>query len=313
MAEQSNPTMGQLADDFFADVAAAIDWLAALAPFAFNTPDIDPSRVKKFMGFCIVCMVALVGISANKLMTPKSENAVIAIEKDDDIRAALIAKTSVDPALLKEMGAKHPEMQYIPAGPVLIGPLDQEFVFTDDDGKAMAQTGQKPAHEVNIKGFYIDRFEFPNGDLDPYAPPNMQIPAPLVTGLDFGQAASKCASRGKRLCSSQEWEKACKGPSNLIYSYGDGYDADQCGDGQEYKINSKDSCYNGYGVYGMSGGPREWTSSQPNRDASQQSYRVIKGGSLGKIENSRRCAYSYDEPENAYDFELSFRCCMDAG
>ena len=59
-------------------------------------------------------------------------------------------------------------------------------------------------------GFCMDRYEFPNRA--------GQAPVGKVV---HKEAVEACEKVGKRLCSALEWEKACKGPSNQIYSYGD--------------------------------------------------------------------------------------------
>ena len=58
--------------------------------------------------------------------------------------------------------------------------------------------------------FYIDMYEYPNQ--------RGTLPKVDVT---WGEAESLCAEQGKRLCTEQEWQKACTGPQNFAYSYGD--------------------------------------------------------------------------------------------
>ena len=66
-----------------------------------------------------------------------------------------------------------------------------------------AQFGQ-----VRRERFCIDRYEFPN------QPGNF----PRV-GAAFTEAEALCQKAGKRLCSEDEWEKACKGPDELRFPY----------------------------------------------------------------------------------------------
>jgi hypothetical protein len=44
------------------------------------------------------------------------------------------------------------------------------------------------------------------------------------------QAADACHEAGKRLCTSDEWMRACRGPNNFTYPYGDVRESGQCND-----------------------------------------------------------------------------------
>ena len=52
--------------------------------------------------------------------------------------------------------------------------------------------------------FYIDTYEYPN-----------QRGALPTVDVTWGEAESLCAAQGKRLCTEQEWQKACTGPQNF--------------------------------------------------------------------------------------------------
>jgi hypothetical protein len=45
---------------------------------------------------------------------------------------------------------------------------------------------------------------------------------------DNSTAAAACAAAGKRLCTADEWETACRGPLRTVYGYGDTYDPTAC-------------------------------------------------------------------------------------
>ncbi len=45
---------------------------------------------------------------------------------------------------------------------------------------------------------------------------------------DNAEAAQACLAAGKSLCSEDQWYKACTGPANTVYSYGDEYDVLSC-------------------------------------------------------------------------------------
>ena len=180
---------------------------------------------------------------------------------------------------------------------------------------AVEKTGQKkpvasqaePLHSVvRVPAFFIDRFEFPNRIRNKDGSPVM--PAGRGTWSD---AAGACEIVGKRLCTTEEWEKACKGPENTIYSYADTYDQEKCGDGVDeiHHLGQNEACVSGYGVADLSGNLREWTASQPGTKADR---RVVKGGLRSNNLRGSRCAYSNDERQNYSDTTLGFRCCLSA-
>lgn len=53
------------------------------------------------------------------------------------------------------------------------------------------------------------------------------LPAVNVSGV---QAAAACAAAAKRLCTNEEWIRACRGPSGFTYPYGNTLVPGQCND-----------------------------------------------------------------------------------
>src|SRR5205823_1186474 len=133
-------------------------------------------------------------------------------------------------------------------------------------GRMNAESGKlagatEPLAEKQKTGAYlIDRFEsgtIKGGHAD--------------VNVTYDQAAAACADAGKRLCTADEWERACKGPENFVYGYGDVFDAKKCGpdvekdadrDGKlDAASGGLEGCTNKFGVADMAGGAREWTST----------------------------------------------------
>jgi sulfatase modifying factor 1 len=75
------------------------------------------------------------------------------------------------------------------------------------------------ADMVPIGGYCIDRYEAPDT--------RGEIPFALVTAYD-GEAW--CTERGKRLCTQEEWVRACQGPHGRRYPYGNEYRDGVCND-----------------------------------------------------------------------------------
>src|SRR5208283_3584017 len=80
---------------------------------------------------------------------------------------------------------------------------------------------RKPGEKTNTPTFVpqycIDFYEFPN---QPGAAPK--------TNISWNDAETACESVGKRLCSEPEWERACKGPANQRYPYGNEFNPNAC-------------------------------------------------------------------------------------
>lgn len=273
--------------------------MAAHIKRAFSGESFDDGPATSLRTVMLVVGVAILAIAAGGFYVINYGSGPTATEiaqgKDktlrDDVQAKNARLSESEMAALKE---QHPEMLYIPEGPVLMGRLHQEDL-------SIASQSEPLAIKKPVGAFYIDRFEFPN-----------RTEEKPVAKVSFEQAAEACSESGKRLCTEQEWEKACKGPGSWIYSYGDAHDAEMCGDGvddRNYAIGDHDTCVSGYGVWGMSGGPREWTESKADNAGKR---RVVKGGLRGNSERGTRCAFAVDESANYADSTLSFRCCLDA-
>lgn len=201
-------------------------------------------------------------------------------------------------AELQMMVSARPDMLYIPPGPFLQGRLNQEQVDVD------AAQSEPLASVVTTEGYFIDRYEFPNRTRD-----KAGSPVKPVAKATYQQAQDACAQFGKRLCTDVEWERACKGPANWIYSYSDQFDPELCGGVEEaYNVGDRESCVSGYGVAMLSGGLREWTSTVAGAKANR---RIVKGGLRGNLARGSRCAFAVDESATYADNTLGFRCCLD--
>ena len=195
-------------------------------------------------------------------------------------------------AEIKERLTLHPGMVYVPGGTFVHGRLQSER-------PDVAGTTEPLLEIVQVPPFYVDRLEFPNA---PGSKPAVRV--------SWERAADACVEVGKRLCTDIEWEKACKGPANLIYSYGDTFDAAKCGADvvEAYVLGGRPECVSGYGAYDMSGGVREWTASALEGKTNRH---MVKGGMRGNPQRGYRCASSLDEGTAYSDSILGFRCCLD--
>ena len=234
--------------------------------------------------------VALVGLymGTRTVEDPNKEPA----EQDQIIRQQMRKDNPLpDPAVAKTMQDARADMVWIPGGTYVSGRLRQE-------DSTMASPSEPLARVAEVDDFYVDRYEFPNR--------HDGVP---VAKANWDDAKEACSSVGKRLCSAGEWEKACKGPDNYIYSYGDTWDGSFCGGAmdEQYTSGVRKECHSGYGVFDISGGFREWTADSPGQ---RESRKIVKGGQRGNPERGTRCAFSVDEATGYAEPTLGFRCCV---
>lgn len=255
---------------------------------------------KRTLAVVIGGTMALVAVAAAVLFATDPDAG--ARRKDEQLRAEIARSNPIPSAeVIKQKLAGHEDMVFIPEGEFIRGRMNSE------DGRTA--TAKEPlAEKAKIPAYYIDRFEWEN-----------QKGAHPVINLKIEEAEAACASRGKRLCTADEWERACKGPENRIYSYGDLFDPAACGPDiandadkdtkSDWVSGNLESCKSGWGVYDLSGGAREWTSTV----GSNERFRLVKGGKIGDAMKASRCAFIEERSGVLTDRTISFRCCLDEG
>jgi len=242
-------------------------------------------------------MVALGGLLVLAIVV-----AVLQMQpSEEELRADEVARRAqlradLDPGrVTSPANPPKPGMTYIPAGEYHSG----RFERYDDE----AGSGERPEGVTQVKAFWIDDLPFVNPRLnDPYAPP--------LTNMNWDEARRLCDKFGKRLCSEDEWEKACKGPRNLIFSYGDDWDPEACPkpgffEGG-YRLSDYPDCVSGYGVVGLTGGVGEWTST------SKGDGHLLKPSEVGSSPKHARCAGRTDRADDFKSQHIGMRCCLDA-
>lgn len=193
---------------------------------------------------------------------------------------------------------------------------------------------------VGIEGFCIDvveagldtwsPFEVPVGPQVAQALPG-EIPQAYISGE---LAALACEAAGKRLCTSEEWLRACEGPAGWTWPYGDVYDPEACNvDREEHPIvsywgedpdrwdsahmndpginqqpdtvdaaGSNPDCVSAEGVYDLHGNLHEWVADPEGS---------FRGGFYADAAlNGEGCSYVTTAHSFAYhDYSTGFRCC----
>lgn len=178
-----------------------------------------------------------------------------------------------------------------PRGMVLIP--EGLFMMGSSASDPMRGFGEKNNSEVMVQTYCIDIFEYPNR--------RGTMPK---TNVSQAEAESLCQKAGKRLCTEEEWEKACKGPGGAKFAYGNTFVAGKCNtadaEGNKGGLQASGSftgCVSGYGIFDMSGNAAEITKG------------ATKGGSADKADYASRCAARV--AKSSPSPMTGFRCCAD--
>ncbi len=208
-------------------------------------------------------------------------------------------------------------MTWIPGGTYIAG----RFASFYELGLG-GEGGERDQAVIEVKGFWIDTKEAhyrpsepSEGDSEEQAAEKAarnQFAYEPIRDVTWAEAKGECERQGHRLCTEDEWEKACKGPENWLYTYGDTFEDQKCPRSgyfpPPYKVNQFPLCTSHAGVWGLSGGLMEWTSTV------QGNNYVVKGGAIGNAAaelKGTRCAGRSDRAENFSQQHLGFRCCAD--
>lgn len=172
--------------------------------------------------------------------------------------------------------------------------------------------------------FWIDAFEHPN----------RQGTRP-THGVTLAEAEAACAEAGKRLCTAQEWRRACAGPEGLRFGYADRLipnicrvgvegvahtslvqgrapnEAERTGEGTAAAAGSYMDCVTPEGVHDLVGNVEEWVSDDWNGRRGS-----LEGGAWYTHTRYADCSGRYSrQPDYRLDDALpvasaGFRCCQ---
>jgi len=226
--------------------------------------------------------------------------------------------------------------------------LVPEGEFQMGGGDSKTESDQLPVHTVYLDAYYIDKFEVSNklfqacvddggckkvplqdypGRKDYYGSPYYADYPVVFVNWDMSEAY--CEWRGARLPTEAQWEKATRGPKNLIYSWGnEAHGCDManlaCNSGTvQVGISSNDK--SPFGVFDMAGNVREWVAdlysnvyymSGPSRDhnplgPADGDSRVYRGGSWSSNVFAARTFQRARQSPSYNSRDLGFRCGRD--
>jgi hypothetical protein len=192
--------------------------------------------------------------------------------------------------------------------------LDNNCDGQVDEGEVCAAC---PKEMVKIDNYCIDRHEASRPDATETSHgtdntiPQSRLGVMPWHNLTREDARAACQRAGKRLCTVQEWGKACKGSQNTTYGYGNDYEPTTCNGidafgGVTWKImptGSFDKCQSDYGVYDLNGNLWEY-DDDPTGNPRGGAFNCGDSAELHKCDGFRK-----NWPD---DYNHGFRCCRDA-
>jgi len=183
------------------------------------------------------------------------------------------------------------------------------FRVTDAEGNTAVDTARIvicPIGMVTVERgkFCADKYEWPNKRGD--------VPA---TNISWQEAASSCASVGKRLCTSDEWQRTCRNDNSLneagpnVFPYGREFDDEGCNTLGNPKTQNKlnpsgslNTCTGAIDAFDMIGNAAEWAAAP---DGSARAH----GGFYQSGPDASSCdSYITLEKDRKYLY-VGFRCC----
>jgi formylglycine-generating enzyme required for sulfatase activity len=227
-------------------------------------------------------------VDARKQAIEEKRLAAEKAEAVKSVRSAMVVSASAAEASCPD------GMRRVPAGAFRLGTaVEDPMRGFDEPGLTLVEVGQ----------FCIDQFEFPN----------RRGGAPSVN-VSWNDAKRLCEAKSKRLCTELEWEKACKGPGNARFPYGNNYDPatcntqDEVGEDRQLAASGQFAkCRSGYGVADLSGNVAEWTATAYTSNADK----TQKGGAFGRPDYASRCSARKNGSPGSRSAEVGFRCCGD--
>ncbi|MFP2958213.1 formylglycine-generating enzyme family protein, partial [Myxococcus sp. 1LA] len=182
-----------------------------------------------------------------------------------------------------------------PAGMRLVSGGAFKMGRGEDD--TLGAADERPVASIQVPSFCVDEYEYPN-----------RAGAVPKVAVAWEEARGTCEREGKRLCTEEEWEKACKGPGNSRFPFGEALDAGACNTaatpGGLAASGRFARCKSGYAVMDLAGNAAEWTATR----VGGQAY-ALKGGAFDQPEPASRCSARSNGVATERSSAVGFRCC----
>jgi len=198
-------------------------------------------------------------------------------------------------------------MVHVPAGSFVSGATGEAIDFYPD--WPGIEHLPRPRQTREAGAFCIDLYEYPNVA--------GEKPRAYVSWDD---AVVLCRDRGRRLCTEDEWSKACVGEQGWLFPYGETYQEGYChadvveGVGEAHWIEPSGKfprCVSPFGAHDLEGSLSEWVDAVPHDDDPE--LRILRGGTMWVGVYGRGCmARHRHHHTDASHEDDGFRCCADA-
>ncbi len=215
-----------------------------------------------------------------------------------------------------------PDMAFVPGG-AFFGGTSPEAIGIPDFVPDIPRD-PRPRELRETGPVCIDRLEWPG---------ESGLAQANVTWL---QARVTCQARGRRLCTEDEWTKACGGPLGWLRPYGDAHVAGLChadvpGEGRYDEVAVSGSflgCRSVYGAFDLEGNLSEWAEGSlepPDPETVMQKdegdaprgiteFSMSLGGTMWPGVYGSGCQARHGHPMIApVSGDDGFRCCRDPG
>ena len=232
--------------------------------------------------------------------------------------------------------------------------------FAIDNENEWGDMDEEPVHKVNLPAYWIDKYEVTSSSFSRFLNENkkeahrfIEITATVTVQLEdnvykpreglekypvnrvswFG-ADAYCRSKGKRLPTEAEWEKAARGTDQRIFPWGNEFpDNSRVTYRRKFKdkgfqvLEPVDGMVKGispYGVHHMAGNVWEWVSDWFDAAAYQDENRVdpkgpksgiskvLRGGNWYYKAYYMRTTYRFNERPGIFKIWQGFRCARNA-
>ena len=201
---------------------------------------------------------------------------------------------------------------------------------SDDDCNGLVDDAVTDEQWIAVGTFQIFQYEASRPDASATAAGinSAGRPCSVPGRLPWGnvtkqEAQASCVMAGAKLCTTAQWEQACKGSANTKFPYGATFDPTKC-NGRAYDL-AKDAvmatdkptgCVSTWSVgalLNMSGNLKEWTAT--GFSGGNPTGYEIKGGaydtpSINGFGDGLSCTYDLPAPSATLQLPtLGFRCC----
>lgn len=198
------------------------------------------------------------------------------------------------------------------------------FKMGSNETDKLADSDEKPAHEVKVSEFLIGKTEITNSQYRKFRPHagEDQLPATSVT---WEEAKAACTFFGGRLPTEAEWEYAARAGSRSPWSSGTAerrlqeyawYGANS--GGNAHPVGEKKP--NLWGLQDLHGNVWEWVSDrhgiygiEPQSDPqgpTEGEKRVVRGGSFDVLPRGLRSAFRFGVRPEERGRNVGFRCVL---